>query len=334
MATLPFTENVIPQLLEWRRAGLGSALVTLVGVDGSSPRRVGSQMAVNARGDYAGYISSGCAEAAIVAEAVAAIASGAPRTVRLGAGSRYMDVVLPCGSGIDVHFDAAIPTSVLEGLQATIGARVPAKLEIGFTPDSGAGGIQRQAAPQVFVRQYQPVLRIVVAGRGVIVETLAMMARPLEWEIVVASPDAEVLQRIAPLVRASQHLTRPGEFDASVIDAFSAVVLLFHDHDWEPPILAKCAGSPAFYVGALGSRRTHGERRLLLEGLGCAGDFVERIHSPVGLNIGAKNPPEIALAILAEILSAAPAPDARLAHAQAGEAHELVVCGNSRQASP
>ena len=100
MADQPFTENVIPQMLQWRADGIASALVTLVGVDGSSPRRIGSQMAVNMRGDYVGYISSGCAEAAIVAEAVDAIKQAIPRTVRYGAGSKYMDVVLPCGSGI------------------------------------------------------------------------------------------------------------------------------------------------------------------------------------------------------------------------------------------
>ncbi len=331
MTVLPFTENVIPQLLAWRRAGLGSALVTLVGVDGSSPRRVGSQMAVSAKGDFAGYISSGCAEAAIVAEAVAAIDGDLPRTVRYGAGSKYMDVVLPCGSGIDVHFDPAIQTAALERLQAKIDTRVPALLEVAFTRDSGAG---RNAGPQVFSKHYQPAPRIVIAGRGVAVDVLAMMARPLEWEVVIASPDAEVLRRLAPLARVCQHLTRPDAFDASVIDAFSAVVLLFHDHEWEPPILAKCAGKPAFYVGALGSRRTHGERRLLLEALGCDGAFIERIKSPVGLNIGANNPPEIALAILGEILAEAPSLDAPRPHHQGEASAGLDACGNSRQASP
>ena len=107
MPTLTFTEMVIAQLLAWRRAGVACALVSLVGVEGSSPRRIGSQMAVNADGDALGTISSGCAQAAIIAEAVAAIRTGLPRTVRYGAGSKYIDVVLPCGSGIDVLSVAA-----------------------------------------------------------------------------------------------------------------------------------------------------------------------------------------------------------------------------------
>jgi xanthine dehydrogenase accessory factor len=104
-STVPFTENVIPYLVAYRRVGLGCVLVTLVNVEGSSPRRVGSQMAVAADGTVVGMISSGCAEAAIVAEAMSALHEGRVRTVRYGTGSPYMDVVLPCGSGIDVHFD-------------------------------------------------------------------------------------------------------------------------------------------------------------------------------------------------------------------------------------
>lgn len=87
-----FIEYVIPQLLEWLRAETPSALVTLVGVEGSSPRPVGSQMAVNINGEYVGHITPGCAEAAIVAEAVSYIVSGKNGCSRYGAGSKYIDV--------------------------------------------------------------------------------------------------------------------------------------------------------------------------------------------------------------------------------------------------
>ena len=288
LSPVPFTENVIPQLLAWRRDGIASALVTLVTVEGSSPRRTGSQMAVNARGEHLGYISSGCAEAAIVAEAVTAIEAGAARTVRYGAGSKYIDVVLPCGSGIDVHFDPAIETSKLERLQTRIDAREPAALTIG----------------DGFARPYNPAPRVVIAGRGVNLDFVARFARDLEWDVVVASPDEEALSRLN--WANARHLSKPDDFDAGVIDGYTAVVLLFHDHDWEPAILAKCAASPAFYVGALGSRRTHAERRMLLAARGCDAAFIDRIKSPIGLDIGAKNPSGIALAIMAEILSLAP----------------------------
>ena len=291
-----FTENVIPQLIAWRNASIPCALVTLAGIDGSSPRRLGSQMAVNINGDYLGYISSGCAEAAIVAEAISAIAHAANRTIRYGAGSKYIDVVLPCGSGIDVHFDATIATRTLEHLQSEIAARRPASLTIGL-----AGG----HTPAQFTRTYDPVPRIIVAGRGINVDFVARFAHDLEWDVAVASPDLQTLARLAALAR-TQHLTQPGDFDPALIDANTAIVLVFHDHDWEPAILAKCADTPAFYIGSLGSRRTHGQRKELLAMLGVGPASIDSIHSPIGLDIGAKNPAEIALAIVAEILSLAP----------------------------
>lgn len=299
MVAIPFTENVIPQLLAWRAAGLKSALVTLVGIDGSSPRRIGSQMAVNENGEHLGYISSGCAEAAIVAEAAAAIEAGAARTVCYGAGSKYIDVVLPCGSGIDVHFDPTVTTADLEDVQAAISARRPALLEIALAPGN-------MADKQAFVRHYNPAPRIVIAGRGVAVDYVAAFARQLDWDVVAASPDEATLARVAPVANSVQYLTKPGDFDPTIIDAQSAVVLLFHDHEWEPPILARCAATPAFYFGALGSRRTHAQRTQMLEMAGCPADFIASIRSPVGLDIGAMNPPEIALAIIAQIMARTP----------------------------
>ena len=176
-----FTENVIPQLLAWRAQGIPTALVTLVGVAGASPRPIGSQMAVNANGEFQGYISSGCAEGAIICEAVSALARGENTTVRYGAGSKYIDIVLPCGSGIDVHFDITVPTDVLAALQAQIAARQPSALSVDLTHDrptflTPAGAKPSQAA---FIRTYQPSPRIVVAGRGITVDYVARFAHNL-----------------------------------------------------------------------------------------------------------------------------------------------------------
>lgn len=304
--TLPlFTENVIPQLLAWRAHGIPAALVTLVGVEGATPRPVGSQMAVNAKGEFRGYISSGCAEGAIVAEAVSALARGANETVRYGAGSKYIDSVLPCGSGIDVHFDATIPYDVLAALQAHIAARRSTALRIDLTHKRPAVILSAMTTPSQtgFIRAYQPPPRIVVAGRGINVDYVARFAHDLEWDVVVASPDVAVIERLSAIASQTQHLTRPDDFETGVIDPSTALVLVFHDHEWEPQILAKSAETPAFYFGALGSRRTHAQRKGLLANLGCSSAFIDAIHSPVGLDIAAKNPAEIGLAIIAEILS-------------------------------
>jgi len=309
LAARPFTENVIGQLFAWRDAGIPSALVTLVGVEGSAPRRIGSQMAVNAEGEHLGYISSGCAEAAIVLEAQDVIQSGKPGSVRYGAGSKYVDIVLPCGSGIDVYFDPSISTTALEELNDSLLARQPAAMTFDIstgarvTLSSGHGLNVPQGDDVFYSKVYLPPPRIIVAGRGVNVDYVARFAHQLEWDVCIATPDLETIDRVAPFARHCQHLTRPEDFDASCIDPYSVVILLFHDHEWEPTILAKCQNTPAFFIGALGSRRTHSIRKMMLEELGCDPSFINSIRGPVGLSLGAKNPAEIAIAIVGEIIS-------------------------------
>jgi len=97
----------------------------------------------------------------------------------------------------------------------------------------------------------------------------------------------------------------PDRYDPRFIDGWTASVLLFHDHEWEPPILKKVLNAGGTYVGALGSQRTQDARCALLANLGCDGHEIQRIRGPIGLDIGALSPPEIALAIASEILASA-----------------------------
>ena len=97
-------------------------------------------------------------------------------------------------------------------------------------------------------------------------------------------------------------LTTPDGFDCGALDRWTAFVSLFHEHEWDPPILHKALASHAFYVGALGSKRTAEARRETLAERGIPSDVIARLHGPVGLDLGARSPPEIALAILAQIV--------------------------------
>lgn len=314
-----FIEYVIPQLLEWLRAETPSALVTLVGVEGSSPRPVGSQMAVNINGEYVGHITPGCAEAAIVAEAVSYIVSGKNGCSRYGAGSKYIDVRLPCGSGIDVYFDTQVPIEIIERLNTHYVERQQASLVIDLAAhtheviDQGEErGDQHLREPRdqnLFTQHYEPRIRLVVAGKGPGVVSVARIAAELDWDVVAASPEPETLQRVQPLCREVLHLNHPDDFSSIRIDPWTASVLLFHDHEWEPPILVQVFRSAGFYIGALGSQNTHAMRTDLLRELGCDDNDINRISGPIGLDIGGRNPPEIALSIVAEILSAARHPD-------------------------
>jgi xanthine dehydrogenase accessory factor len=320
--TRRFAEDVLGDLLAWRQQGLRSALVTLVDLDGSGPRPVGSQMAVNELGDWAGQITSGCAEAQLVAHAVEAIEDGRPRLERYGKGSKYFDIQLPCGSGIEVYFDPLVPTSIVESVEVARAARQPVALEFraaeGGSSDHALrkldiGGPAKQHmqsygamdADGVFTRRYLPSLRIVMAGRGPALEALASFAAVLGWSVVAASPDQDALDAIRPIADAVQPLAKPESFDASVIDRWTASVLLFHDHDWEPQIVSRMLQAEGFYIGALGSRQTHRTRREALKALGLSARDIEKVRGPIGLDIGARNPPELALSIAGEILATA-----------------------------
>ncbi len=316
---LRFVDDVTPILLDWRRSGLRGVLVTLVGIDGASPRPLGSQMAVNERGDWVGQISSDCAESAIAREALASLAEGRTRTVRYGRGSKYMDVRLPCGSGLDVHFDPAVPSDVLEALEQERSQRRPTAL---ITPkgDNGVNqqvhriealavgqveaGLALSSNEDVFVRQYWPQTRVIIAGRGAYTSALVAFSHALGWEACLFTPDPALIEQHAHQCRISRKLTSARDFDTSLIDPWTATVLLFHDHSWEAEILSRALRSDGFYFGALGSKATHLARMQEMMRLGVTAEEAVMVRGPVGLDIGARTPPEIAMSIAAEVVSA------------------------------
>ncbi|MGF1650273.1 MAG: XdhC family protein [Hyphomicrobiaceae bacterium] len=318
-----FVDPVIPQLAHWQAEGISSALVTLVAVDGSSPRPVGSQIAVNVHGDAVGTITSGCAEATLVAEALAAIEKATRKVERYGKGSRYMDVRLPCGSGIDVLIDGHPDRDMVARVADAIVRRQPVSWTIPLPdaavvvpPDVAAldvvgpteADLPRSALdPEArwFKRVYLPSLAVSIAGRGPAVRALAEVAAAMAWPVHVASPDQPLLEALRPQAQSCSHLTRPSDFDASHVDPWTAVVLLFHDHDWEPELLERVLNSRAFYVGALGSLQTQAQRRAILAARGVSAGAIDMVRGPIGLDIGAENPVEIALSTAAEIVAAA-----------------------------
>ena len=308
-----FTDVVIGRLHHWRRAGIKSALVTLVGVDGRSPRPIGSQMAVAETGEYVGQISAGCAEAAIVAEAMSAIAHNSNVTVRYGAGSKYLDVQLPCGSGIDVYFDSQIGDQMIADLDRDIQGRSPVTLQFdcmthdhkifSYTPNESGDQSNNSPSKTLFSKTYLPTTRLLVAGTGPVFSAVVEAAAVLDWEVVAASPDHRLLQAVSSHCRETMHLRQPADTIRFVADKWTASVTLFHDHDWEPPLLEIFLNSPGFFIGAMGSHATHTERCNLLRTSGLTEEQIARIRGPVGLDIGSATPAEIAISIIAEIIS-------------------------------
>jgi xanthine dehydrogenase accessory factor len=285
-----YGDYVLEALLDWRREGMRTALLTLVRIDGASPRPLGSQIAVAEDGRAMGAITGGCAEQALVLDALAAIARGQNHVEVYGEGSRFKDIVLPCGSGIHVAFDVTLDVRTLSGFVAARKAR--------------RQSVYNFVAPgYAYEHTYLPQLRTVILGRGNIVPVLAQFASLSEMQAMVWSADETTFERSAPFAQVSG-LRAPSDWDQKLLDPYTALISLFHEHDYEPDILEAALASPAFYIGALGSQRTHARRLETLAARGWSAKDLARICGPVGLDIGAKTPPEIAVSIIAEIIDA------------------------------
>lgn len=295
-------EHLITDFIAYREDGQRVALVTLIGNTGSSPRPLGSQMVVSECGRSVGYLTGGCAESVIVSEAVAAIEAQANRQIRLGLGSPYMDIQLPCGAGIDIYIDVTLCDETARQINSSLRHRTPVALDTCLETGRHQTVISHKQTVKngVFRRWYLPRRRLLIMGKGPNTTALACLGTATDYEVDVLSPDRKTRDACSSEGIEAKTLTTPEMIDAVPLDAWTAAVLLFHEHDWEPAILKALLTSDCFYIGALGSRSTHEDRIRQLEGLGL-GKEVDRIHGPVGLDIKAMTPTEIAISILAEI---------------------------------
>ncbi len=262
------------------RQGQACALATLVEINGGSSRALGSMMAVTATGGYCGMVSGGCVEGVVAHEAVQALLERRDRTVKLGKGSSYFDVVLPCGGGITL---AVHVLKNADALDAALKAHVQRRtIALTYHPEkqmlSCSEVLKTGWQDGVFAVVLPPVLRIVLLGRGL---------------------ESEVLQQVASALNMeTMRDTLPAD-----IDETTAVVFLQHDLDKELPLLKQALNSTAFYIGCLGSRRTHEARRMQL----LQGSFSEvqiaRLSAPVGLFGPVRDARSLAVSVLAEIMS-------------------------------
>ncbi len=300
----------LPELLDLiaggRAENLRCALVTLVAVEGGSARAPGAQMAVLEDGRFAGYLSGGCLETIIAGEAVRLMAAGKDGVLRFGAGSPFLDVRLPCGGSIDLHVHVDPDPALLGAARSRLAARQP--FAIDFFPEFGRAALVDIAAPlrsgwhaERFRRVYLPRTRLLLVGRGLEFETLARLGAATGYEVVALVADDDGAERLAAAGLNCTRLPSPDAIDELPVDPWTAVVLLFHDHDWEHPILRAALRAEPFYIGALGSTATHRRRceRLLADGEDIAD--VERIRGPMGLFGPTRDAASLALSVLAEL---------------------------------
>lgn len=310
--------DTIPETaLQWHRDGIGAALATVVETWGSAPRRVGAQLAISGDGQIAGSVSGGCVEGAVIVEAQEALEDGEHRLLEFGVSDQDAFAVgLACGGTIRVLVEpvgGAIPEDLLAELVAARAARVPLAYEVNLS--SGTRRLLHGAYPErmrmdrsgfeedgeTFVAVHNPPLRLIVVGAVHIAQALVPMARIAGYDPVIIDP-RETFASEARFPGETILHDWPDEAVAQLgLDARTALVLLTHDPKLDDPALEAGLRASCFYIGALGSTRTHAKRVARMQEAGFTTAEIGRIHGPIGLDIGAAGPAEIAVAVLAQM---------------------------------
>jgi xanthine dehydrogenase accessory factor len=336
-------QEVITEIKEWQAQGLPVALATVTETWGSAPRRPGAKLALTASGQIAGSVSGGCVEGEVIAQGQDALVTGAPQLLHFGvADETAWSVGLACGGELEVFVSPLAP-DVLAATQKWLAAgEAGAVVTVIAGPDELTGqhllvGAQhvagtlasaREAAISaarlalasgqservvvasergpltLFVDAILPPPTLLAIGGGHVAVALTRLAQVLGYETIVVDPRRAFAseERFPHVDRLIAAWPQQAKTELTITPS-TAIVLLSHDPKIDDPGLRLALESAAFYVGALGSRRTHAQRRERLMNAGVTQEALERIHAPIGLDLGAQTPEEIALAVMAEIVA-------------------------------
>jgi xanthine dehydrogenase accessory factor len=281
--------ELLPFLRRRLERGEDVALGVVVGTRRSAPRPVGSALAVAASGEIAGSVSGGCVESEVADEARQVLAGGAARMRTYGiTDDQALAIGLPCGGEIDVFVGPAGEELLRRAVAELDAGRV-------VTPEVDAGRLHLRV---------KPAPRLVIVGAVELAEAACRAAKPLGWRTIVIDPRSALATR-ERVPSADELLVEWPEKALERVqpDEETAVLVLAHDDRFDLPALASALASPAFYVGALGSRRTQQRRRERLLELGVDETALDRVHGPCGLDIGAGTTAETAVAVVAEIVA-------------------------------
>jgi xanthine dehydrogenase accessory factor len=288
----------------WQGAGHRLALATVVKTWGSAPRRVGAMLLVRDDGLFEGSVSGGCVEGAVIEAARARMAAGGGELLTFGVASETAwEVGLACGGEISILLQAVDQSGFPPALLARLGAARAAGEAVTLAADY-ATGRTREGTEGDFVHRVDPPLRLLLVGAVHISQALAPMAAALGFGVSIVDPRGAFAA--GPRFAGFEVDSRwPDEALADwQPDGASAVVTLTHDPKLDDVALAAALSSDAFYIAALGSRKTHASRLERLAAMGFGEADLARIRGPAGLDIGAANPAEIALSVAAQMVAA------------------------------
>lgn len=323
-------DQIVEAALAMHDAGKPVALATVLETWGSAPRPVGAQLAISGAAEMVGSVSGGCVEGAVVAEALDLLETGACKVLEFGVsdddafavglacGGRIRVLVEPVGVGTGPAPDllralaekrrqravAAYVVDINTWQRRIAGADDPAIAAALATEKSALHGDQ-------FVGLHLPPLRLAIVGAVHIAQALSQMAALAGYDVTVIDP-RDSFGAAARFPGMNIVNEWPDEaLAAHGLDARTAVVTLTHDPKLDNPAIQAALGADVFYLGCLGSTRTHAKRVAFLREQGLSDAQIARIHGPVGADIGAKTPAEIAVSIMAQITHRLRRPETR-----------------------
>jgi len=330
------TSEILDIARNWLDDGRRVALATVVDTWGSSPCPAGSKLVVSGDGQFAGSVSGGCVESAVIETAQKVITSGRSELLEFGVtNERAWEVGLACGGTVRIHVQAlagaaGMPRDLLERILAAQTAGKPVALltnlsgnaqrlleldnpaawiiseeestAVRAAEQSDRCGVLPAPSGDIFIQVFSPPPRVIVVGAVHIGQHLAVQAQACGYGVTIVDPRTS----FAAAERFPDMTLRTDWPDQAMSalrpDRRTAVVALSHDPKLDDPALAAALRSEAFYIGALGSRKNQAARLARLREQGFTDPDLNRIHGPVGLNINASSPAEIAVSIMAEII--------------------------------
>jgi xanthine dehydrogenase accessory factor len=316
-------KEILGTLERWVGEGLRVATATVVATERSAPRDPGAVLAVSERGEVAGSVTGGCVEPAVYQEAGEVLDGGEPRLRSYGiADEEAFEVGLPCGGTVHIFVDA-LDGKLIPPLAEALREERPVALEVAISgprigakrlvsTDEGPGGellalgktaIVETEDGELFVSSFAPRPSMYVFGAVDHAAAVAQVGRFLGYRVTVCDArakfaTAERFPDVDELV-----VEWPDRFLAQApVDHRTAICVLTHDHKFDVPLLKVALESPAGYIGAMGSRRTNEARADRLQAEGVTAEQLDRLHAPIGLDIGSRTPEEVAIAVAAQIV--------------------------------
>ena len=322
--------DVLGKAADWLSSGKQVALATVIGTWGSSPRPVGSQLAVDDQGSFVGSVSGGCIEGAVIGEALETISDGRVRVLDFGVtNEQAWEVGLSCGGDIKIFVEKATDKKAIDRLTKERPIATLTDIENGnknFVTNGNVDGhldltqeiltdireavrddrskIYELGGRSHFLQVLNKPLRLLVVGAVHISQALVQVAQVSDFSVTVIDPRGSFATdtRFPGVTVLDQW---PDDAIKELApDNRTAVVTLTHDPKLDDPALEIALKSEAFYIGSLGSKRTHAARLERLAKIGFNEEDCARINGPIGLDLGASSPAEIAVSILAQIIAA------------------------------